>query len=109
MAATVRLAPSVRLITSRWPIHAIWTFNTMPGAPKPTMAAEDVAVFREEFDPEPVLLPPRGAVFLRALMEGETFGMAFDAAAEASDGFDLTPILALLLSKGAIVQIGDQP
>ncbi len=107
MAMRVGLAPSLRLVPSRWPIHAIWTFNTVDGAPKPAMAAEDVAVFRVDYDPEPALLPPGGSDFLRALMTGETFGTALDKASAAVDTFDLTSLLALLLSKGAIIRIGD--
>ena len=109
MAATVALAPSLRLIRSPWPIHAIWMFNAVANAPKPAMAAEDVAVFRVDYDPEPVLLPPGAAAFLAALLDGATFGAAFDQAADTVEGFDLTPLLALLLTKGAIVHIGDTP
>ncbi len=107
MASTVTLAPSLRLVPSPWPIHAIWSFNTIDGAPKPSMAAEEVAVFRVEFDPEPVLLPPGGADFLEALGTGETFGTALDRASANVDAFDLTALLALLLTKGAIIRIGD--
>ena len=107
MAASVSLAPSLRLIRSDWPVHAIWWFNTEDGAPKPAMAAEDVAVIRSEFDPVPVLLPPGGGVFVAALLAGETFGSAYEAAAKADPDFDLTPILALLLTNGAITTIGE--
>ena len=109
MASRVTLAPSFRLIRSDWPVHAIWAFNTIEGAPKPAMAAEDVAVFRPEYDPAPDLLPPGGGVFLDAIARGASFGDAFDQASSATEGFDLTPLLALLLAKGAIVRIGDDP
>ena len=107
MARSVTLAPSLRLIRSRWPIHAIWRFNTQDDAPKPAMAAEDVAVFRPEFDPFPVLLPQGGGVFLAALLSGATFGGAVEAAAEAVPDTDLTAILALLMSNAAITELGD--
>lgn len=107
MARRVTLAPSFRLIRSRWPVHAIWRFNTEDGAPKPAMAAEDVAVFRPEYDPVPVLLPPGGGAFLEALQSGASFGGAVEAAAEATPDTDLTAILALLMSHGAITDLGD--
>ena len=109
MASKVELAPSLLVVSSEWPIHAIWTYNMTPDAPKPTMGAEDIAVFRVDYDPEPVLLPKGAASFLIALQGGVTFADALDAASETTDTFDLTSILALLLSKGAITRIGDTP
>ncbi|MEM9012065.1 MAG: DNA-binding domain-containing protein [Pseudomonadota bacterium] len=101
------LAPSLRLVRSRWPIHAIWRFNKVAGAPKPTMAAEDVLVLRPALDPEPQLLPPGGAAFIAALLRHATLAEAFqDAVAEAAD-FELTQTLTLLIGGGAILDIGE--
>lgn len=108
MAATVNLAPSLRLVTSPWPIHAIWTFNTADGAPKPQMVPQDVIVLRPDMDPEPKILPPGGAVFVGALLRGTTFGDALEAATEAEDNFDLSATFALLIGAGAITKIGDK-
>lgn len=107
MTSVIDLAPSVRLIRSKWPIHAIWRYNNEAGAPKPTMAAEDVAVFRTDFDPAPHLLPPGGGAFVDALLRQLTLGEAFDAATAASDAFDLSAMLAILLGAGAVISIGD--
>lgn len=104
MAARFSLAPSVRLIRSDWPIHAIWRFN-VGGGPKPAMAAEDVVVLRPDFDPEPVLLPPGGGALLTALMEGETMGAALDA---VDEDFDLPATLAILIGGKALTGIGDE-
>ena len=101
----ITLAPPVRLVRSRWPVYAIWRFNTEAGAPSPAMAAEDVLVVRPEFDPEPRLLPQGGGGFVAALLAGGTFGAALESA--GTDGFDLTGTLALLLNAGAIARIGD--
>ena len=107
MASTLTLAPSLRVISSSWPVHSIWRFNTETGAPKPTMHAEDVAVMRADMDPEPVLLPKGGAAFLAALLNGDDFGTALEAATTAVPDFDLTALLGLLLGHGAITAIGD--
>lgn len=106
MASSVGLAPSVQLVRSRWPIHAIWRFNIEDDAPKPKMAAEDVAVIRKTLDPQPLLLPPGGGPFLAALMAGETFGSAIAAASDSEDTFDLSHVLAILINSHAITQIG---
>ncbi|MDC0660714.1 DNA-binding domain-containing protein [Leisingera sp. SS27] len=102
MNTRLTLAPAVQVICSPWPIHAIWRFNTKDGASKPEARAEDVLVTRPEFDPIPQILPPGGAIWIRALMQGATIGEALEQAAAADETFDLGATLALLLQGGAI-------
>ena len=71
------------------------------------MAAQDVAVCRVDYDPVPALLPSGCGAFVAALLADDIFGDAFDEAAATAPGFDLTPILALLLANGAITAIGE--
>lgn len=108
MASRLILAPSVRLIRSRWPIHAIWKFNTEPGAPKPAMQPESVAVLRSDLDPEPHLLSPGGGAFVAALLDGRSLTEALDRAADEASDFDLSDVLALLIGQRAIIAIGDK-
>ncbi|MEO0917893.1 MAG: DNA-binding domain-containing protein, partial [Pseudomonadota bacterium] len=108
MAATLQLAPSLRLVRSPWPIHAIWRFN-MDNGPKPAATAEDVVVLRAELDPEPILLPAGGGTFLTCLFQGQTLGAAFTAAQDKTKGFDLSQTLALLIGANAITDIGETP
>ncbi len=105
MATRFTLAPSVQLIRSPWPIHAIWRFNTEEGAPKPAAQAEDVIILRAEFDPLPHLLPAAGGVFVDALLAGFSLGDAHEAALANAADFDPSPILALLLQNSAIVSL----
>lgn len=107
MASRIGLAPSLQLVRSPWPIHAIWRFNTEPGARKPSMAAEDVVVLRSDMDPEPHLLPLGGGVFVEALLSGNPLGEALEATALATENFDLSAALALLIGAGAITSVGD--
>jgi len=95
------LAPSLRLIRSPSPIHAIWQANTNNG-PAPQPAAEDVVILRAGFEPAPHLLPPGGAAFLQAILAGRTLA---EALAASPDGFDLTAVLALLLSTQSLTGI----
>lgn len=107
MAARLTLVPSVRLVRSAWPIHAIWRFNREEGAPKPEMAPQDVLIVRPDLDPEPLLLPAGGAAFVARLLAQDTLSGALDAAAQEVGDFDLTQTLALLISNAAILDIGD--
>lgn len=102
----LRLAPAVRLVPSRWPIHGIHRFNHAPGSPKPQARPEDVLVTRPEFDPIPRLLPPGGAGFVAALLEGGTLAAALAA---AGDGFDPAPVLALLAGDRCITAVEIRP
>lgn len=105
---TLQLVPSARLVRSAWPIHDIWMFNQSARAPKPAMAAQDVLVLRPDYDPEPVLLPPAGGTFVDGLRRGLTLGAALEAATAQYDAFDLTGSLTLLISKGAILDLGEK-
>jgi hypothetical protein len=93
------LAPSLRVIPSCWPLHAIWAANH-DGGPKPVVVAQDVVVLRPEFDPRPHLLPPGSTDFLTGLMRGQTVAESLDLAPGA---VDLPAILALLIAHRAII------
>lgn len=98
LGARLAFAPSLRLVRSDWPVHSIWMAN-MRGRPAPTaFVAEDALIVRPGFDPEPLLLPQGTGTFVAALIEGLTFGEAFDK----SGTFDLSATLALLLAHGAV-------
>jgi len=107
MASKLKLAPATRLVRSQWPIFAIWAFNTLPGAPKPTMAAQDTLILRPDLDPEPHLLPPGGGAFVAALLEGTLLADAIETATNEDPAFDLSAMLALLLSNNALTDLKD--
>ena len=107
LTSQIALAPSLRLIRSVWPLHAIWRYNTQPGAPRPDAVPEDVVVLRPDFDPLPHPLPLGGAAFIEGLLEGKSFGEAAEAAAEEAPSFDMSMILTLLIANGAIIAIGE--
>lgn len=98
--ARLVLAPSLRVLRSDWPIHAIWAANTR-GGPKPAMCAQEVLIARTGFDPEPHLLPPGGAAVLAAIADRMTLADALDCAPDC----DPTALLTLLIGTGAIIRI----
>ena len=107
MASRLGLAPSLRLIRSRYPIHSIWRFNHEEGAPKPQAGAEDVLILRADMDPEPHLLAPGGGAFVESLLAGYPLGEAHAIASTDTPDFDLAQTLSLLIGAGAITTIGE--
>lgn len=97
----LRLAPSLRVLRSDWPVLGIWAAQMRDGPP-PRMQAEEVAVLRPSFDPEPCLLPPGGAAFLAALSGGARLSDAIDAGGE---GFESAAALGLIVSRGAVAGV----
>lgn len=103
--AQFAFAPAVALVTSRWPLHDIWRFNTEDGAPKPRAVPQPVLITRPDFDPMPHPLTPADAACLEALMAGQTLARAV-ASGEAEDAaFDVGTLLTLLAAGNAIVDI----
>lgn len=101
MALRFAFAPAVQLLQSDWPIYSIWAAN-MQGGPAPKMGAEAVLVLRPAFDPQPHVLPQGSYAVMAALLAGQSLG---DACASAAGEFDLTQLLTLLLTGGAITGI----
>lgn len=101
IAARLDLAPALRLVRSRWPIHAIWHANARGGTAPKAAVPEDVLIVRPDYDPVPERLPEGAAPFVATLMAGETVGAALDAGGE----FDLTATLGLLIGARAITAI----
>ena len=95
------LAPSLRLVRSRWPVHAIWAANHEAG-PKPQPVAQDVVILRPAFDPRPHLLPQGGGAMLTALLAGQSLG---DSIESAGEGLDLAAVLGLLISGQAVTGV----
>ncbi len=98
------LAPSLRLLRSAWPIHQIWAYNLENG-PKPSAGAENVLILRPEFDPTLTPVTDAEAVVIERLQKGDTLSAATQAALTTDEDFDLSHILALLLSGQAITAI----
>lgn len=99
----LRLAPSLRLIRSRWPLVSIWMANHQDG-PVPVPEAEDALVLRPEFDPQPMRLPPGGGDFVAGLLQGLTLGESLE---RVTGEMDLSGVLGLLISGRAVVGVGE--
>jgi hypothetical protein len=104
LAARLHLAPALRVVTSAYPVWSIWQANSN-GGPTPEMQAEAALVLRPDYDATPHLLPPNGAVFLAALLAGQTVAQALD---QAGEDFDIGHVLGTLINGGAIVKLDEE-
>jgi hypothetical protein len=99
----LQLAPSLRLVRSRWPVVSIWTANH-EGGPTPHAVAEDAVILRQEFDPRPQVLPKGGAAFIAGLLSGLRLGEAVD---KAGPDLDLPAVLGVLIAGKAITGVSE--
>ena len=102
MTTRMRIAPAVQVITSDYPIHAIYRANTLVDAPRPVMQPEAALITRPGFDPEIHLINTAAANFITGLAAGQPLGQTL---ATAGDTFDLGATLGLLLAQGAVIDI----
>ena len=105
LAARLTLAPSLRIIRSRYPVWSIWAANSYATSTPAQNRAEDVVVLRPDFDPAPHLLAPSAFDFLAALAKGQTVGEAIET---AGDAHDLPATIALLVGGGALVGLTEE-
>ncbi|WP_458790737.1 HvfC/BufC N-terminal domain-containing protein [Yoonia sp. MH D7] len=97
---TFTFAPSVFLIASIYPLHSIWTANTAGGDIVKT--AQPTLITRPEFDPIVDAITPQQAAVATTLMAGATLGAAVR---HGDAGFDIGPLLGLLLARHALISI----
>ncbi|MCY3880445.1 MAG: DNA-binding domain-containing protein [Rhodobacteraceae bacterium] len=102
--ARVRLAPSVFLLRSPYPVCRIWLAN-MRGGPFPQSGGDDVMIVRREFDPEPIRLESGEFEFLTALQGGNSIAEANDAGGAVIPEFRLDVIIQRLLGFNAITDL----
>lgn len=95
-----RVAPSVRLIDTAWPIFAIWEANQGEGDLPPDFTLDGggdwLMVRRDGFAPVVELLDPADYEFLSASLAGETLAQAVERPAIASLDDPGTYLLAAL-------------
>ncbi len=100
------LHPSVRLVRSPYPALSIWHMNIIDGEIQPTdldASGEDALVARPEAEVQVRTLPAGGAVFLNALVDGETLTKAADRSLRSCPEFNLTDHLTGLLEAGLVI------
>lgn len=102
--AKLRLHPSLHVISSPFPIFAIWQKNaTAPDATIPKHG-QDILIARPHDMVEMRTLPPGAADFLRALNAGRTLGETIEYC-EKIPRFDLTENIGGLFESNLLIKI----
>lgn len=107
----LRLAPTVSLVVSVYPVFSLWRANVSEmsaGEALLVSGAESVLITRPDLTPEAIRLPAGGAEFIAALLAGEPLGFAAAAATAAAPEFPLHRMLALLIAQKAIASASVQ-
>lgn len=101
----VELHPSMRIVTSRYPVVSIWEAHTRSDARLliDPSTSEDALVARPDLDVEIHRLPPGAATFLLLLLKGAPLRTAADEAAGSNPHFDLITTLSGVLASRIIV------
>ncbi len=103
--AALALHPAARLVSSAYPIHAIWAANAHDGAAA-SLALPDhgeaVLVTRPDERVAVRALGPGAAAFAAALGKGAALGEAYERARETASEFSLERALRDLLAAGAL-------
>ncbi len=103
--ARMLLHPSMRLISSPYPIFSIWRYNsTEDKSPLPAQG-EDVLIARPFDQVEMRKLPPGAIAFLNALARGENLEKSIETATKTAPDFDPVAQLTGLLNANLIVRI----
>lgn len=97
--------PSLRLISSPFPIKEIWDVNQCDADPDATVDLDEgpqaLAVLRPKASVEMVELSAEGLLLAHQLSKGATLADAFAATQNTAPNFDPAPTLAVLISIGA--------
>ncbi|HEY9163237.1 MAG TPA: DNA-binding domain-containing protein [Magnetovibrio sp.] len=97
--------PASSIITSPFPIHAIWALHLADADPQATIhldaGFEAVLVTRPGIEVQTALLEPGEAFFMTQLFSGVSVTEAFTRAQEQNDDFDLAHALSTVLTSGA--------
>ena len=102
---TLSLHPSLRLVSSAYPVVSIWETNTADDEVTPidlNSGGEDALVLRPHHDVDVLRLPPGACIFIARLGQGDPFGAAAEAATAVCPQFDLQANLFALITNGAL-------
>jgi hypothetical protein len=105
------MLPSLRVVTSTYPILSIWRTNTLDEhvADVDLSKAEDALIARPRMWVEVCPLEPGEAMLYRALSMGAPFGEAAGEALERVPGLDVARVVARVISGQLAVRVLEGP
>jgi hypothetical protein len=102
---TLELHPSAAVLSSNFAIVSLWAAHQgeMAIAQVDPLRAEHALVLRNRLDVEVMGIRHGAALFIQALRTGQCFGEAAEQALAIDPEFDLSHLLAHLISTGALI------
>lgn len=98
------LHPAARVVSSPYPIHAIWAMHQDGASPQTRVnldtGFEAALITRPGFDVQVIRLAAGEDVFIQALMSGANLQTAFAAAQAHDEGFEAARALSTILTSG---------
>ncbi|WP_027998724.1 HvfC/BufC N-terminal domain-containing protein [Sinorhizobium arboris] len=100
--------PATGLVRSSYPAVTVFSANRGDGPVGriEATAPETALITRPALEVEVRALPPEVGIFVVSLLEGEPLGRAAVAAQARHPGFDLAPVIRMMLEAGAFAAIG---
>ena len=108
----LQLHPSLRLLRSSFAVLSLWQAHQLPDETQRDAAladldlsrAEDILIWRPQFEVRAAALPPGALDVLLSLQNGDTLGQALDAT-RAVPGFALQSLFDRLVHDGLVTEI----
>jgi hypothetical protein len=102
---TLRMQPSVRFVSSPWPIDAIWQANLKSEVPSVDLASGDarLEIRRDDGAVAWRRLDPATFAFRTALADGVVLAAAMAAATQQDPAFDLAAAVQQIIAEGLAV------
>lgn len=101
----LHLHPSMRLITSPYPIFSIWRYNMSDDQSPLPAHGEDVLIARPFAEVEMRVLPAGAIAFLTALGHGKNLEKSIESGTKTAPDFDPIAQLSGLLAANLIIEI----
>jgi hypothetical protein len=109
-AQGLQMAPCVQLVTSVWPLYDLWLFlQDRAEAPEDMSLGQSLLVYRTpDYEIELACLPPDGAAFIMALLDGKSLSAAVSMDPEKPlSQADATTLLTRLMEAGLVTAMRD--
>lgn len=97
--------PATQLVTSQFPLHAIWQATRAGQMPEPGAQPTSVLLTRPDVEVLDFALAGGSVALFAALLDGQALGEAVNAALAADENFDLASALGQVISTGAFTQL----
>lgn len=108
----IELHPACHWLGAQSPVFSLWSAHQQ-AAPDLALIdldiAQDVLIFRSNYDVQVLLLPEGGAAWLDALARGDNLAAATAKAATSASHLDVSRLLSVVIEHGLAVRLVSSP